>query len=633
MKKFYPSFAAKLSRYLLAASVALYILAILNITIVAMNLVKKETISSASNTLSNTLTEVELMLSEVKVPVENMSWVVKKNLENPDYMYEVTSRLVSSNSLIIGSTVAFTEGYYPKKGKYFAPYSCLAPGSDQIMSFQMGGDDYDYFAMDWFTMPASKGEPCWSEPYFDTGGGDSMMSTFSLPIKDEDGKLVAVITSDISLADLTDRLSNMERPQGATTFLISDTGTFLSHPDSKKILNENIFDLDIGFGRENFVNIGHSMLSGESGSGELTIDGHRYFIVYGALRNGWSAAMICPYVKLFASIIKVEIISILLMVLGLLAFAYVGRRIISRLTQPLTQFSYAAQTLAKGNFNATIPEIGSTEEMLKLGQSFAYLQESIHTYINELKTTTVARERMQSELGIARNIQLAMVPKVFPKDERFDLKATMKAAKEVGGDLYDFIIEDGRLTFIVGDVSGKGVSAAMFMAIVKACFHHVAKRSKDAAEVVSTINNVVSEDNASSMFVTIFVGIIDLNTLEMNFCNGGHNPIVIVGPDGKASYLHAKPNLAAGFMVDFPYQNETVSLPRGSRLLVYTDGVTEAENRVKDQYGEDRLLDFCSNLPLVCDSSQLISSLFADVRGFADGNDQNDDITIMSIRV
>lgn len=627
------SFASKLNRYLVLFCAALFMVAIIVVSIISAHMIKKDMVSNATGSINLALSDVELMISDISTPIENMVWLVKEHLDDPDYMFKITSQLVLSNPLIMGSTVSFARNFFPEKGAYFAPYSCIEKESGSLLSFQMGGEDYDYFSMDWYSKPATTGRPSWSEPYFDTGGGNSMMATYSVPIIDDSNHVIGVITSDIALGDITEMLSDADVLEDSFTLLLSGSGTFLSHPDESHVVNHTIFDDARLYKAPALESVGRKMISRQSGTAEFRGGRGKFFIAYGSLSNGWSGAMVCPNRTLFSGVSKVVAFSMLMMLLGLLAISIFVRRIISRQSQPITDFAYTAQAIAKGNFKATIPGIEPTEEFMHLRQSFVYLEKSINTYISELRSATGAKERLESELGIARKIQLSMVPKSFPENCAFDLKAEMHAAKEVGGDLYDYVVKDGKLIFAVGDVSGKGVPAALYMAIAKSTFHFFAKSSDDVREIVSTVNNVFSEDNDTGMFATYFVGCLDLATLRLDFCNAGHNPIVVINPDGTPDYLKAKPNLAVGLFTDFPYAGESIQLSPGSRILVYTDGVTEAERRDKSQYGEARLLDFCSSVPAAADSTTFVKGLLDSVYSFTEGNAPNDDITVLTIKL
>ena len=332
-----------------------------------------------------------------------------------------------------------------------------------------------------------------------------------------------------------------------------------------------------------------------------------------------------------ASAVPVELaLSLLLVALvGLIVVYFMCRREIRRMTRPITELSVSALNMAKGNFRAQLPDISSKDEMLRLRDSFVYLQNSITDYIGQLKTTKSDKERMESELNVARTIQMGMLNTDFPPQ----LHALLTPAKEVGGDLYDFICKGDVLHLAVGDVSGKGVPASLVMAITRAMLHFVATLDLPLDESVKRINNSVADSNSNDMFVTLFIARINLKTLGMDYCNAGHNPPVLIGPDGQPRFLPVKSNLAAGLLEHFSYEAEHIDLEPGSRLVVYTDGVTEAENERLELYGDERLLEVTGQLEAELDEKAVVNHIYRTVKAFTAGQPQNDDITIMSVKV
>ena len=316
-------------------------------------------------------------------------------------------------------------------------------------------------------------------------------------------------------------------------------------------------------------------------------------------------------------------------IVGLVIVFFVCRREIRRMTRPVTELSVSALNMAMGNFKAKLPEITSKDEMLRLKDSFVYLQNSISDYIGQLKTTKSDKERMESELNVARTIQMGMLNNDFPPQ----LYALLKPAKEVGGDLYDFIRKGDLLYVAVGDVSGKGVPASLVMAITRAMVHFVATLDLPLNESVSRINNSVADTNSNDMFVTLFIARINLQTLRMDYCNAGHNPPVIISPDGKPRFLPVKSNLAAGLLEHFPYEDEHIDLEPGTRFVAYTDGVTEAENDRLELYGEDRLIEALKQLEADMDEKTVVRHIYQSVNAFTAGHPQSDDITILSLKV
>lgn len=629
----YRSFSAKMSSYIVSFSTALLLCALIGCGLFALQSIKKESLKVANRTLDTTISEIETVLKEVETTVNNSVWVVKEHLDDPDYMFHITEEIVGTNAHIIGSAIAFEPDYFSEKGEFFAPYSCLDTLTGGINSFQMGNNSYDYFTMEWYQLPSLMKEGRWTEPYYDEGGGQEIMTTYSVPLKDDDGNVFGVITSDLSLKDLTDIVEEISPFHNSYTILLGGTGSFLIHPAPSIRLNETIFSLALATGNDALMDIGRRMMAGENGVANFRKGQDKQFIVYGPLSNGWPAGIICSYQDLFSGLQRFMTIMILICIFGVILLYKIDRMIIKRLSLPITEFTYTAQAIAKGNFNAQIPEVSTNDEFRRLRGSFSYMEESINRYITELRSSTADNERYESELNIANNIQKQMLSRDFPQRDGLDLFATVIPAKEVGGDLYDFHVLGDKLFFIVGDVSGKGVPAAMFMAITKYSFHSMAKTGMNTDRLAFNINNSFSDGNDSNMFVTMFIGCVDLRTGEMTYCNGGHNPIIIIEPDGTSKYLKAKANLPAGLFEGIQYVEEKTTLQMGSRLLLYTDGVTEAENVNEEQYGDDRLLEYCRRADCGLSSEEFAAALLADVKGFTGGNDQNDDITIMSVKI
>ena len=249
----------------------------------------------------------------------------------------------------------------------------------------------------------------------------------------------------------------------------------------------------------------------------------------------------------------------------------------------------------------------------------------------ELETTSIANERMESELNVARAIQMGMLNTKFPEQ----LYAMLCPAKEVGGDFYDFSLKDGKLYFAIGDVSGKGVPASLMMALTSVIMRFVAGLGLPINTMLERINNSVSEANSHGMFVTLFVARLDIRSGHLEYCNAGHNPIVVIPPEGDPYFLKAKPNIAIGLLGDFHYEGESLELKPGTRLVAYTDGVTEAEQASLSQFGDDRLMSWAQAIAqenATIHDKEVVESLYQTVKHFAGDNPQNDDIAIMSLK-
>ena len=626
------SFSTRLSFNVLLIVAILFTLVLLAVALASHIIIADEATRSAQNTMQACIADVEKSLNSVECAVQNTAWNASEHLDSETYLYHVVAKIVEENPFIIGSTVAFdTNGFAGRTS--FAPYCCMAPLTGTLVYKQLG-ENYNYFESDWFVDCERTGNPSWSEPYFDAGGGDCLMTTFSYPIKDSLGHVVAVMTADVSLNWFAERVEKIRPYEHSFTALISEKGKFLSKSRRFDFSKMDVFDLANQMKDPKMTEITKLLMAGKEGTSTFNDRGKVGFAVYGQLDNGWKLMITSQYRDVLKRSSQMHFFLIVEGIIGLLILFFVCRRIIRRLTQPLTEFSVAAQSMAKGNFRAQLPEITSKDELLKLNDSFKYLQQSITTYISELRATTSANQRMESELNVATAIQMGMLPQLSPNSDRYDVSAMLLPAKEVGGDLYDFLEKDDQLYFVVGDVSGKGVPAALVMAITQAACRFFFKMGLPMDKLVTNLNNSVADGNETGMFATLFAATVNLKTKEMEFCNAGHNHLLVVPPqmNERPYYLNAKANLAIGLIPDFPYVKEQVQLQPGTTLVLYTDGVTEAENTAKELFGDERLLEMAAAPEFrQMTAEQKKEAIYNAVKMFTVDNEQNDDITLMVI--
>ena len=322
-------------------------------------------------------------------------------------------------------------------------------------------------------------------------------------------------------------------------------------------------------------------------------------------------------------------------------FSYVAS---TTITQPLTRLSNFTRRLVEGGFSADIrldaglfPDGNRTRaETAILAYDFDRMQANLAEHIEQLKFTQSARERAESELRIAGQIQETFLPGPFAPAEfggRVQLQAAMKTAKQAGGDLFDyFALDDAHLFFAIGDVSGKGMPAAMFMSAAVVLLRSAAKLWRNPAEILRRVNDDLAIRNESCTFVTLFAGILDVRTGEVVFANGGHNPPRLRSAAGTVAAIPTKTNMVVGAMEGQTYARETLALRPGDVLVLYTDGVTEAFNEADQLYGEDRLDRCLGALPAEASAAEILRGVVADVAAFAGAREQSDDITMLVLR-
>jgi serine phosphatase RsbU (regulator of sigma subunit) len=320
--------------------------------------------------------------------------------------------------------------------------------------------------------------------------------------------------------------------------------------------------------------------------------------------------------------------AIIILIVGGITFAFA-----KMITNPFLSLTHGVEEIGKGNLDSKVM-VRTGDELEMLSTTFNKMTDSLRDYIKNLEDTTAAKERIESELKIAHDIQMGMLPKVFPPFPdvpEFDIYAALEPAREVGGDLFDFFfLDDDHLCFTIGDVSGKGMPASLFMVVTKIMVKTKATKGLTPEKVLDRVNQDISMDNPSLLFVTLFFGILNIRTGELQFANGGHNPPLIIR-SGDVRMMESTGGIALGVMEDFLYKSKTTALQRGDLIVLYSDGVTEAMNRDQELYSDQRFIELMHTLK---DRSvdEVIRGIIESVDAFCEGEPRSDDITLMAIR-
>ena len=635
MKTIRESFSTRLSLQIVMIAFVVFMAVFAVVFFSSKSIVQQEAESHAGSELSGTVYQIEDILHQVEVAAKNMEWIVHEHIDNPDTLYAVTRMMIKSNPHIIGSCVAFEPWFYAEKGELFAPYSYITDDG-VVKDRNLGYAEYNYHAKDWYASPKRLDRDYWSEPYFDEGGGDRVMSTYSHVLRNGKGKMFGVLTADISLDRLSGLVNGMKPYPRSYTLMISRLGNYLVHPEPERILHETIYTATADMTDRSVADLGDTMIRGEEGIHMLQNDDTLSYVLYIPVEGTeWSVAVVCPYKDVFAPLDRLTLVLVSVFLLGLLALLLFCVWRIRRTAYPLKLFSEAASRVAEGELATPLPEIRTKDELAHFRDSFAYMQRSLEDYIHKLTETTRAKERIESELNIARKLQMSLLPNIFPpfpEWKTLDLYASLSSAKEVGGDLYDFFIRDRKLFFTVGDVSGKGIPASLFMAVTRSLFRIMAGSCDTPSKIAAKLNHAVMEQNDANMFVTMFIGMLDLDNGELLYCSAGHNPPLLVKLEKEVSFLDTKSNIPIGVCDGFEFAEQCVMLPEESALLVYTDGLTEAENNQCELLGNDRVLDALLHLDGLS-ARCIVERMTKLVTGFAGEAEQSDDLTLLCVRL
>ena len=598
--------------------------------------VRREAISRATEILDNTVLRVTSILDHVEVAADNFEWLPTRHLDASDSMFVYSRRILINNPDLNGCSIAFEPYFFEDKGRYFSAYSYNDNGN--ILTTQEGNKNYEYFYMDWYQLCKLLDRPCWTEPFMDYNPDNiyskEMIVSYCRPMKDKDGNFVGTMAVDLSLEWLSKTVSSVKPYPNSYSIMIGKGGTYFVHPDTTKLTCQTIFTETLEQPDTALTALGHAMQRGEAGMRQLIIDNKDCYVFYKPLSTtGWSVAIVCPESDIFGGYNRLQRMVMGIVAVGLLLMLFFFIRIITRELKPLRRLAKEAETIASGQFNTKLPDFKRTDEIGQLSHSFENMQKSLVNYIDELKITTAQKASIESELNVASNIQKSMLPSVFPNREGLDMYASMTPAKEVGGDTYGYLLKDDNLYFCVGDVSGKGIPASLFMAQATRMFRTLANQQMSPAEICIRMNEALSGDeNPTNMFITMFVGLVDLKTGHLSFCNAGHNPPVIGGGEHHGEFLKMLPNYPIGVFPGLNFEDEEIDSIKDRPLFIYTDGLNEAENREHVPFGDERLLHILRDTHF--DSARQVIEILADqVELHRDGASPNDDLTMMCLRV
>ncbi len=512
-------------------------------------------------------------LINVEARMDNMAWIVTDDLATPDSLMAATRQIVQHNPDYLTVSIPCIPNFYPQKGYWYEPVS-IRRADGTIETKQVGSPTHDYTEKEFFTEAIAKGEGYWSEPYMDIDGSKLMVTTYSVPVRDKRDQIAAVIGIDIALDWLNGILEESSTYKSTQRFLLSGKGSLLSGEDNATFQDVmKLLDNDID--KEGYGII-------ENDAGETC---HVFFHPVGG-KTDWVLISVSTDKEVFGKLRSIRLTLLLLVLAGLALLTFIVVRTMRNMER--------------------------------------------------LRIVNAERERISGELHVANHIQQNMLPKEELKTENLELRGFLKPAREVGGDLYDYFIRDEKLFFCIGDVSGKGAASAMLMAVVQTKFRDFSVRENNPARILQYINEDCCQNNKTNMFVTMFIGVLDLPTGHLRYCDAGHDAPFVISEElksksEKVSALPVNPNLPLGVFADCTYSVQETKMAPDSTIFLYTDGLTEAKNTQRKQFGLERVekkLQRCHDLsPKV-----VVDKVTEAVHNFVMDAEQSDDLTMLAIR-
>jgi len=573
-------------------------------------------------------------------PAELVPQTLVNAMENPNISYNdilrISREFVVQDTVVFGSCLAFEPYGYDKDQYWYAPY--IYEKGKNVSTRLLGSSSYDYFKMDWYRLPKLLHKPVWTEPYFDKGGGNALMCTYSIPFyKTVNGinTFAGVLTMDISLDAFERMVKEIKVYKSGYGFLVSREGMIITSP-LMVMENKNILEIARDRKGHEMIKAVKAMLAGKTGftsTDGLEAKNHPSFLSYAPVAStGWSFGIVFPADELLDDLFRFFKKILWIFLYSILALLLATTMITRRLTRPIIRLVEATKMIGQGDFHAKLPFRKSKDEIAQLTNAFGVMQDELRNYVVSLQETTMAKEKIESELHVAHTIQMGMLPRGFNTPSNWELYATLDPAKAVGGDLYDFFyLDPEHLCIAIGDVAGKGVPASLFMMVTRTLLRAKAIAGIPINEVMQSINHELCQDNPNQMFVTFFAGIVHLKTGEMEFCNAGHNYPYILGPGGDIRQIKAKGGLPLGVNETMSYRSEKFCFKPREILVLTTDGITDALNASNDFFGETKLASSLASMANK-NTKGLTDSLIIELKRFSLGTEQADDITILALQ-
>ena len=507
---------------------------------------------------------------------------VKYNLATPDSLFSILAQIAKYSPNMRGCGISFKPGYYKDKGRLFEPYALRTDTG--VVCLQIAGENFDYTKDGFYKDIQEKKANSWVGPYDDIYLEMRLVS-YAVPIYEFTGDTVAVLGVDLDTESLGDTLNYRHIYPSSFELLLTEEGELIAGPTDSTLQKEVDFVTSL-------INDSTAERRPSSNGRNKIIDfdtRDRDGAVFVANMRGiphWQIAVVCYDDEVYGSLMELRY---RLLLLSLLAFGI----------------------------------------LLYLVRRFAKDEE-------KLRSQALEQERMAGELHIANNIQQTLLPEEDGAMKDIDdvqVEGRLIPAKAVGGDLYNAFVRDGKLFFCIGDVSGKGIPSALIMAIIQALFRNIASREDNPSHIMKRLNETACRNNKANIFVTLFVGVLDLPTGHLHYCNAGHElPIMIRTQNSKAeiSNLEAKPNLPVGLFDDFEYEMQTMQMQPGSALFLYTDGLTEARNAKGKLFGRDRVGQMIAEAGTT-NPKQLVEAAIECWQKFIGETEQSDDLTLLAL--
>ncbi|MBN2350588.1 MAG: SpoIIE family protein phosphatase [Bacteroidales bacterium] len=579
-------------------------------------------------------------IEKVIIPLKNIAGSFSQLLSTLKYSEEgiiaVQKSILRLNKNIYGCSVSFEPYKYNKDSLYFFLYAYHSGNEFAFRYFD--GTEYPYFDFEWYKIPKETHQPVWAEICEDENQ-ENYLITYSVPFfetADDSSEFTGVITVDIDNNWLNEMINKIRVLESGFGILFSSEGELLTRP-AEGTVSDNLIDLLKNHNDSSHLeNMAVKMLNGTNMFlPKKEFDGINAAYIAPLKSAPWYIGMVIPVNEAVTDIKELFFLNLGIGILGFALLGFLIALLTRRLTRPLTELTDASRLIYKGNYSTELPETNRNDEVAQLTKSFVAMQERMNRYIKNFRLTLEEKRNLEHELKIASHIQANMIPNQFPpfpEYRQFELYSKMFPAKGVAGDFYDyFFVNADTLFFTIGDVSGKGVPAALFMVKAITLLKREALADVSLNEILFNVNNLLTKNNDTSMFVTAICGYLNIRTGKVRLADAGHTYPLLSNTHNSFEYITLNKNVPLGVKENTQYAENEITLKKRSTLIFYTDGIIEASNLKGEMYSAERFKNLLSdqNDHKLTELARIIRISIED---FMYEVNQTDDITVLMLR-
>lgn len=629
------SFALQLVVFIFIFTIIIFAMMFLVQTAMTKRIMTNNAEQIAKNLTWESINKIEGILRNIENITFNTAYLLGNQLLSQSEQKEYIRNIIIRNDEIVSVSVLYTQKQLIDRPNLKSYTYFLQNGSYNFIDETMNVAEYSI--SDWFMIPEYNKNGYWSEPRIEVATGFKPITSYSYPLF-EKGQLIGIVRTNVSLLVLQQIVSSVRLLNSGYAIMISNNGTFITHPADSLILNYSIFSYAEQIEMAALHSVGKDMILGKSRFVKLSRNRNypnKWMYFASINMNKWSLGVKFDNNDIMADLYKVNFTLTIILSLGFIILLSAIYSRIKTIFKPMNSLVNATQKIGGGNFDVHLPKIKMDNEVSILTNSISRMQCELKDYMTNLVKTNQEREKIKSEIRFAAQIQQNIIPSnqnLLAYVKEVSIFGILEPAEDIGGDLYDaFLINDTKLCILIADVFGKGIVASMLMTMVQTLIRSQAKYSSSPTSLIKAVNTYLCENNKQANFITLFIGVVNLSTGKMDFCNAGHTPLYLRKSNHDLIRYGETHCTALGIFPDLKINSSSLQLNIQDFIILFTDGVTEALSDREEFYGYTRLEEILKAMQNPTPEI-IVKSILSSVREFTGLEKQRDDLSIIVLR-